>query len=62
MGRSLNSGDSMEYTIVQGSNVSEVISEVECWLDRGWQCQGGVFILERDNAKYYAQAMIKVDK
>jgi hypothetical protein len=52
----------INYNIVQGSSMSNLVDEVNSWLNEGWICQGGVFTIgQRYQQEYWAQAMIKCE-
>lgn len=50
----------MEYRIVEGAQVMQkFIDEVNKLMKEGWRPQGGIAVIDNENAWYYYQAMIK---
>lgn len=51
----------MQYRIVEGSNKEEISAEVNEYLDKGWELQGGLsvaFVPHESGSLWYIQAMV----
>lgn len=49
----------MEYTVVYGSQ-ERIGALIKAHISEGWVLQGGItFVMEKQGALYFAQAMIK---
>jgi hypothetical protein len=52
----------MEYTIVAGPKLQDVIAEVNKRLEDDWNLHGGVSVSVTDNGQTFAQAMTREAK
>jgi hypothetical protein len=49
-----------KYRIIMKDSIGNLQDTVEGYLEVGWECQGGVAVLERYNSsQYFYQAMVR---